>query len=82
MTKLEIAKRIIKTHYDSGDCGIFDCRNVSNDDMFTLYSDDDICVDICYRYAYFEVFGLSDKEFKELEDYYNSLGKELAEEIE
>lgn len=32
-------------------------------------------IDVCYYYSYFEVFGLSDAEFEELEKYYDSLGR-------
>lgn len=41
--------------------------------MTTIYKDDELTIDICYDYSYFEVFGLSDTEFEELEDFYESL---------
>lgn len=72
---LETAKRIVKENYSVANCGIFDSRNLIGDTMTTIYEGDGLTIDICYNYAYFEVFGLSNVEFKELETYYNSLGK-------
>lgn len=73
MSKLEIAKKIIKENFENAECGLYDTRNIVGDPMTTIYSDDDITIDICYRYAYFEVFGLSPDEFEELEKFYASL---------
>ena len=36
-------------------------------------------IDICYKHSYFEVFGLTDEEFKELKDYYVKLDFEGEE---
>ena len=41
--------------------------------MENIYESEDLIIDICYGYAYFEVFGLTDEEFDELENYYESL---------
>lgn len=76
MSKLEKAKEIVKKYYNDAECGIFDSRNILGDDMITIYKDEGLKIDICYNYAYFEVFGLTSKEFKELEKYYDSLEKE------
>ena len=75
--KLEIAKGVIAEHYKDAEYGIFDTRNMAGDSMTTLYNNNELglTVDICYGYEYFEVFGLTDKEFKELERYYIFLGK-------
>lgn len=73
MTKLEKAKEIIKEHFKDADCGIFDNRNWVGDWMTNIYNDNGLAIDICYRYSYFEVFGLSKEDFIELEKYYNSL---------
>ena len=73
MSKLEKAKEVIKEYYDEARCGIFDSRNLVGDSMTNIYDEDGLCIDICYDYAYFEVFGLSTKEFVELENYYESL---------
>lgn len=74
-TKLEIAKEVIKENYEDGDCGLYNCRNLAGDEMETLYSDPILTIDICYSWAYFEVFGLSDEEFKELGSFYTGLRK-------
>jgi len=71
-SNLDIAKKIIKEYYYSGDSGIFNTRNVIGDFMTNLYKDDDLCIDICYRYEYFEVFGLSENEFAELKKFYEN----------
>lgn len=73
MTKLEKAKEIITKNYKEGDCGIFDTRNTVGDWMTTIYADEELTIDICYTWNYFEVFGLSDEEFAELARYYNTL---------
>jgi hypothetical protein len=77
--KLEIAKKVIKENYKDADCGIFDCRNLVGDSMTTIYDEDGLQIDICYWYSYFEVFGLTDKEFEELEKYYDGLENEATE---
>ena len=76
MTKLEIAKEIIKNKIADGDCGIFDSRNIVGDTMITLYDRDGLTIDICYGWSYFEVFGLTDSEFSDLADYYDKIREE------
>ena len=73
MSNLEKAKEIVKAHYEEADCGIFDSRNIMGDPMTTIYEDAELTIDICYGYAYFEVFGLSNAEFRELERYYRQV---------
>lgn len=77
MTRLEKAKDVIKKNFESFSCGIFDCRNVVGDAMMTLYVDDDIKIDVCPGWSYFEVFGLTNDEFSELKDFYEALLKEI-----
>ncbi len=74
MTKLEKAKEIITKNYSEGDCGIFNTRNIAGDWMTTIYADGELTINICYYWNYFEVFGLSSKEFADLEKYYSELG--------
>ena len=71
--KLGKAKEIIKQYFKFAPSGLFDSRNISGDEMETIYSDDGLTVDICYRHGYFEVFGLSSEEFKNLTKYYSEL---------
>ena len=76
MSKLDIAKDIIKEFYFLADCGIYDTRNIVGDRMTTIYGDNELTIDICYDYSYFEVFGLSKTDFNELKKFYNALDKE------
>lgn len=78
MNKLEKAKQIIKENIAYAMYGIFDTRNILGDPMTVIY-DDDFRIEICYGHEYFEVFGLSDKEFTELAEYYKELVKQLEE---
>ena len=71
--KLDIAKRIIKEHYDEACCGIFASRNIVGDPMSSIYDDGELSIEICYCWSYFEVFGLSNDDFTELQKLYNSL---------
>jgi uncharacterized sporulation protein YeaH/YhbH (DUF444 family) len=73
MSKLKIAKEIIKERYNEADCGVYNSRNIVGDQMCTIYDVGELQIDICYYYSYFEVFGLSCAEFRELELFYNSL---------
>lgn len=41
--------------------------------MITIYKSNDIQLDICINYDYFEVFGLTENEFKELQNFYDNL---------
>ena len=58
MHKLEIAKRVIKENIEDARCGIFDTRNIVGDIMDTLYDSNDLTIDICYGWMYFEVLVL------------------------
>jgi hypothetical protein len=75
MTNLEIAKEIIKKEnadmYMKG--GIFNTRNFVGDIMKTIYAKDGLMIDICIGNFYFEVFGLTEAEFEELESFYKTL---------
>lgn len=73
MTVLEKVKEVIREYYEYADCGIFNTKNIVGDTMTTVYEEMGVVVDVCYGYAYFEVFGLNDEEFEELENYYDSL---------
>lgn len=70
--KLNKVKEIIKKNIEDAKCGIFFTRNIVGDPTQILYVDTDniIEVDICYKYEYFEIFGLNEKEQKEIKNYY------------
>lgn len=71
--KIDIAKQIIKLLYSMGNCGLFNCRNLVGDPMNNIYDDGELSIDICYYYSYFEVFGLSESDFNELKQFYETL---------
>ena len=76
-SNLDVAKEIIGKYISIADCGLFDSRNLVGDPMITVYSANGLTIDVCHRYSYFEVFGLSDEEFKQLGEYYSQKIKEL-----
>lgn len=76
MNRLEKAKEVIKENFSDADCGLFFTNNSVGDTMFTIYEDDEIIIDICYSWSYFEVFGLTEEEEEELKNYYEELDKE------
>lgn len=91
--ELEKVKKVIKKNYKDANCGIFNTRNTVGDGMDSLFKGKYFTIDICYYWAYFEIFGTTNEEFKELEQYYSDLGgmthekvmqtlKEFKEEIE
>ena len=67
-------KNLIKKYYKDADCGLYNTRNTEGDTMTVLYKNGNIVLEICYYWEYFEVFGLSEEEFKLLQKFYNSLG--------
>ena len=79
MNKLDVAKKIIEQNYEYADCGIFNTPNIMGDPMTTIYRGNELIIDICFYYSYFEVFGLSKDEFNELEKFYYTLEKEENE---
>ena len=81
LTKLDIAKIIISERISSADLGIFNSRNIFGDPTTTVYRGNHLTIDICYPYAYFEVFGLSEKEFEELVDFYEIKREEYSKSL-
>ena len=74
MTKLDRVKKVIRKNYQDAYLGLFFTRNWTGDTMATVYEDNEVTVDICYLWSYFEVFGLTTEEEKELHRFYESLG--------
>ena len=68
--RIEAVKEIIKKNINDARCGIFCSRNILGDFMEEIYNRDGVKVDICYENSYFEVFGLSEKEYVEVAKYY------------
>ena len=75
MNKLEKAKEIIKANINRGGLGIFDSRNNLGAFIKTIFSQGGLTINICEYWQYFEVFGLTDREFRELGRYYDELLK-------
>lgn len=71
--KLKLAKDVIAKYYKDAPWGIFPCRNDAGDAMTVLLDLQGLRIEICYFWQYFEVFGLTDKEFSELAQYYDTL---------
>lgn len=66
-------KNIISEYIKYADCGIFDSRNIVGDPMSTIFRGKYFEVGLCFYYSYFEVFGTTDKEFKELKKIYEKM---------
>ena len=67
-------KKIIKLFYNPEFKGeLYNSRNVVGDKITNIYKSKNMQLDICYEYDYFEVFGLTDEEFKDLQNYYSNL---------
>ena len=79
VSKLDIAKKVIRENTHEAMYGIFDCRNFLGDPMFNIYNEGGLVIDICYDYEYFEVFGLSDVDFSVLREYYDQLKEKFGE---
>lgn len=74
MTKaIEKIKEVIKNNIEDASCGIFDCRNIVGDPMETIYDEGGVIIDLCRNWGYFEVFGLTNEEFAEVESFYGDL---------
>ena len=71
--EFEEVKKVIREHFNKAPYGLFFCRNTANDAMTNIYDKNGIQIDICYKWAYFEVFGLDSIQQLTLEKYYNYL---------
>ena len=71
--ELKEVKKIIKDNIEDYNCGIFDTRNIVGDPIFTTFKGKFFTLDCCYYYSYYELFGATDEEFKEIEKYYNKI---------
>ena len=72
---VEKVKEVIENNIGDALCGIFDCRNFVGDPMETIYDEMGVRIEICRNWGYFEVFGLTDEEFSEVESFYNLIAK-------
>lgn len=70
-SRLDKVKKVIRDNYSDAMCGLYFTPNWVGDPMSTLWEEDGVTIDICYNYEYFEVFGLTEEEEKELFAFYN-----------
>lgn len=75
---LNKVKAVVKANYENADCGLFFTRNTVGDPMTFLCGIEDVCIEICYGWAYFEVFNLNEDEQEELMKFYNNLSNEVV----
>lgn len=66
-------KNLIKENHEDAACGLFNTRNTAGDYMSTIFTGEFFTLDICYYWMYFEVFGTTEKEFRELKKFYKNL---------
>lgn len=71
--ELNEVKELIKKHYDSANGGIFYTRNIVGDTMETIFKGEYFTLDICYYWGYYELFGCTEDEEKEVSKYYDGL---------
>lgn len=71
--RIDKVKNVIRDRYIEAECGLFFTPNWTGDPMPTIWEEDGVTIDICYKYEYFEVFGLTEEEENELLAFYNSL---------
>lgn len=74
--EFEHVKELIKGNFDRADCGLFDVHNIVGDEMTMMYKGEYFELLICIRYSYFEVFGMTEEEFANLEKFYRILQDE------
>ena len=74
--EFEHVKELIKGNFDRADCGLFDVPNIVGDEMTMMYKGEYLELLICYDHGYFEVFGMTEEEFADLEKCYRGLQDE------
>lgn len=73
MNRLDKVKEVIRENIEDAKHGLFFTRNIVGDYMTNIYQEDNIEIDICYHWEYFEVFGLNSKEEEELLEFYSHM---------
>lgn len=74
--ELKEVKELIKRRYSDADGGMFFTRNIAGDTMETIYKGAYFTLDMCYYWGYYELFGCTDEERKEVTKYYEGLQEE------
>ena len=70
---IEKVKEVIKNNIEDALCGIYNYHTVSSCPVKTIYNEDDVSVKLCTFWGYFEVLGLTNKEFAEVKLFYIGL---------
>ena len=74
MTKaVEKVKEVIENNIEDALYGIFDCCNIVGDPMETIYDEDGVRIDLCRKWGYCEVFGLTTEDLAGGESFYGDL---------
>ena len=66
--------KIIIDNYVDANSGIFNTRNIADDQMEILYKTDNVTVEICRSFGYFEIF-CDEEYFEKFKDFYYHLDK-------
>lgn len=74
MDKVKKVASFILSRFPKG-IQMFDCKGI--DPTETIYDDDDVRIAHSWYYEYIEVFGLSNEEYKELEEELSKNGWEV-----
>ena len=74
--ELKEVKEFIKKHYASADGGMFFTRNIAGDTMETIFKGEYFTLDVCWHWGYYELFGCTEDEEKEVTEYYEGLEEE------
>lgn len=77
MTLLEEIKAVLLANIADALFGICNEHRSIGDDTYRLFERGGVIVNICHTYEYFEVLGLSDDAFDEIEEYYDAICKPI-----
>lgn len=77
MTLPEEIKAVLLANITDVPFGIYNEHRPTGDDTYRLFERGGAIVNIYYTYEYFEVLGLSDDAFDEIEEYYDAIRKPI-----
>ncbi len=76
---IEKVKEVIKNNIEDALCGIYNNRIHTGAKTEIIYDEAGVRIEMCRYYGFFEVFGLTDKEFTDIKAFYRgSAMEELA----
>ena len=65
MNKIDKLKKFLNEEFKEK-IQAFNSRNLVGDQIYTIYDEDGITVDMCYEWSYIEIFGLTQQQFEDL----------------